>query len=148
MKPVSKTKLMSLLVKLNQLDQELYQFLKPYDRYSDQIEGWYLLSFHNVLNAVYYEFCGESERSYYKQFKTYAGDSENKPVAWYKGSLSLNSDGSIKGPKGFSGYIPDCINDVILSYKLDAKEKLKLLTRMFKDLKRLKSDFGEKVAVA
>jgi hypothetical protein len=137
-KPVSKTKLLSLLVKLNGIDQELYDFLSPDKRYPNQNKGWFFLSYHNVLNAIYCEFCGESEESYYKQFKACKYDHEDKPIAWYKGEFSMNSDGSIKGPKGWSGFIPDCIDDVILSYKLNPKEKLKLLNRMFKDLKKLK----------
>lgn len=139
MKSISKTKLMNLLVKLNEIDQELYSFLSPNDRYPKQREGWFFLSYYNVLNTIYYEFCGESQENYYGQFKTCKYDQENKPIAWYKGTFSLNADGSIKGPKGYSGFIPDCINDVVLSYKLDPKQKLKLLNKMFKDLKKLKS---------
>lgn len=141
--PVSKSKLMKLLVKLNKVDQELYELLMPDHRYPSQTEGWYLLGYQNILNAVYYEFCGESEKVVYQQFKTSNHHGADIPTAWYKAKFSSKDDGSIKGPKGYGRFIPDCINDVILTHKLKAGEKLKLLTRMFEDLKKLKEQYGK-----
>jgi hypothetical protein len=143
MDPVSKPKLMRLLVTLNKVDQELYKFLNPNNRYPDQYEGWYFLSYKNVLNAIYYEFCGESEEVVYKQFKTNNRFGADVPTAWYEGEYSTKGDGSIKGPRGYKRFIPDCINDVILSHRLKPNQKLRLLTRMFGDLKKLKKEYEE-----
>lgn len=136
MKKISKSKLISLLIELNQIDEKLYKLTNPYERYPEQREGWFFLSYYNVLNMIYYEFYGQSHEECYKSFKSCYYDAENKPIAWYKGVFSIKNDGSIKGPKGHSGFIPDSIDNVILDYKLTAKEKLNLLNRMFKDLKK------------
>ena len=138
MKEKSKIRLISLLTELNRIDEKLYNFLDPDKRYPKQREGWWFLGYENILNVIYYEFCGKSEREYYKEFKACKYDREDKPVAWYKGRFSFANETHIKGPRGLSGFIPDCINDTILSYKLNGKQKLKLLNRMFKDLEKLK----------
>ncbi len=128
---------MDFLIELNQIDKKLDEFLKPETRYPSQYEGWYFLSYYNVLNAIYYEFCGKSQEVYYKKFKSSKHDKEDLPVAWYEGEFSFGDCAHIKGPKGYSGYIPDNINDVILTHRLTAKQKLKLLNKMFNDLKKL-----------
>jgi hypothetical protein len=113
-KPVSKTKLMDLLVKS-------------------------FLDICSALNAVYFEFCGVSEEDYYAQFKTVTtGNPMDLPVAWYKGKFNQVDDGSILGPGGYTCFIPDCINEVVMDHKLTPKQKLKLLNRMFGDLAKLK----------
>jgi hypothetical protein len=138
-KPISKTKLMDLLVKLNKIDQELCKFLKPDERYPGQAEGWFFLGYYNVLNAVYFEFCGVSEEDYYSQFKTGPiGSPPDLPVAWYEDKFDQVNVVSAKGPESYTCFIPDCINEVILDYKLTPKQKLKLLNRMFGDLAKLK----------
>jgi hypothetical protein len=83
MKTISKIELMKKIEKLNRIDEELYEFIKPHKRYGEHDQGWFFLDYHNVLDIVYYEFYGEKEHKVYSKFDTPSRDSKDKPVAWY-----------------------------------------------------------------
>lgn len=140
LKALNKNKLLSIITKLNGLDDIAYNYINPNERYAGTNFNYNFIFNHQaVLDIVWLEFYGTTEKFGYKEFNPPAALQYNtNPVAWYRTEYNTTKDGSIKGPKNHTGFIPDCINSVILTSRFSAKQKLKLLTRMFNDLLKLR----------
>lgn len=133
-------RLLNYVNRLNRLDRQIFNLTKPQDKY-DKNHVWWFLDFYNTLDIVYLEMFGVKRDEVHGQFRAPSSPtSKNIPVAWYKTQFNTDKDGYKPGPKGYTGYIPDKIDDVILDPKLNAEQKHKLLVRMFKDLARIKEN--------
>lgn len=143
MNKLSKEELLQLFEIINEamlLDNKWYKVLRNTGLEDESS----VYSYYGILNTTYKHYTGMSESNYYSLFSS-PGDSKEKkkthPVAWYRHNDKKN--GSIPGPidpvkeEACTGFIPDCINDVILNERYEPKVKLKLLDRFFKDLKKL-----------
>lgn len=131
-------RLLSYVNSLSQLDRQIFDLTKPQDKY-DKNHAWWFLDFYRALDIVYLEMFGVKRDEVHGQFRAPSSPGlKSIPVAWYKTEFNTYEDGYKPGPKGYTGYIPDKIDDVILDPKLSAEQKYKLLTRMFKDLVRIK----------
>ncbi len=119
------------ITKMRNYCDKLYTGLNPV-QYSEN-QGWWFVDYYNVQDIISYLFVGRDSRSVYEMFGT-CRDQENKPVGWYTTQYSLPGDGSIPSGDDYSGYIPDCIEDVILNKEMKAKKKYKILNRMYTDL--------------
>lgn len=132
---------LKLITEIAKLDEKLFKLDvdgKPEMQKIWNDHGSWFLHYYMVLDLVWMKMYGKTEKEGYAEFKASKYDQKDVPVAWYKTRFNTKTDGSIKGPGGYGGYIPDCIDMVILSHKLTADKKLKLLTVMFADLKKLK----------
>lgn len=136
-------KLLSTISELVTLDIATYDQVATFRNNIDlptEMEDKGAVDFEYLFDVVYYLFRGQSEQETYRSFRAPSEDS-NKPVAWYKTEFNSPKDGYIKGPTGFTGFIPDEINMLITSRKVDPSRKFKLLTVMFKDLKTLEESY-------
>lgn len=58
--------------------------------------------------------------------------------AWYRYEKNNYRTEAIKGPEGYSGYIPDCINNIIYNGSMTAVDKHELLKVMMLDLVKIR----------
>ena len=143
----NKKDIMYAIKKVNalvKLDAELNDKFKPFDKYPDISDAWWFFDYCNTLNIIYIAFTGESERAVYDRFQCSKYDKYGKPIGWYTTQYNTKGDGSIPGPEGYSGFIPDKINDVILNKKLTSTAKYGLLKRMFGDLAKIEEVFNRR----
>ena len=137
----NKAKVIDLLRQTNKIvkiSEQINNTTEP-EQYDDS-RAWWFLDYNDIQDIISFEIIGMKHMDLYHMFKGCLYDPEDKPVAWYKSEFSYKGDGSIKGPSGFSTYIPDCISDLLLYYKhstISAPKKYDLLIRMYKDLVKL-----------
>ncbi len=143
----NKTRIMKILHDLCQIakiDNRMYEYIKP-NKY-DENKAWYFLDYENVLDIVYLEMVDHQQDAVSKLFCCSREDikKKNLPMAWYVTEFSQPGDGALISPdKEFTGFIPDRINDVILSSKIKPVAKYQLLYRMFNDLIQQQGKYKE-----
>jgi hypothetical protein len=134
-------KLLSSIGQLLAIDDHIYNTVDP-QRHKDDW-GWFL-NYQGVLDLVYYEMVDYSEEEVYSMFQASPYDKHEKPIAWYRDD-DPHTEGYTEPREGCPRcFIPDAINDVILSKGVgpaEAREKYNLIEVMFKDLIRLRREY-------
>jgi hypothetical protein len=120
---MKKETLLKLINGLLKYDEAIYEACK--------VEAVNVIDLVNIVYKLY-----GFEENTYESFRAPAEKSD-KPLAWYRTQYNQTNE-YITPPKGYGGFIPDAINDVILDKRLTVNKKLTLLNRMFSDLKKIK----------
>jgi len=138
-------KVISQINKLAKIDNALWDLIEPN---IDNMDSAYYMDYYNTLDAVYLTMIGMRYQETYDIFSspTYPVEKAKRPIAWYKTRFNYKNEGGyipalISGKETFTGFIPDKIDDVILSNKYTIDRKIELLTLMFKDLIKLDRSF-------
>jgi hypothetical protein len=110
----------------------------------------YFYGVDGVLDIVYLEFVGLTQKQVYAMFGTSRND--NRPVGWYTTQYDKKGDG-IKSKLGFTGFIPDNINNRILGMDNNKVKGSRAVDKiiadleiMFKDLVTIKAKWDKKHA--
>ena len=120
--------------KLFNVDSDLYQKTE-----TDKDEGLYVLDTKSITDQFYKRLIGMSSDAVSKYFATPTSDF-NYCVAWYNKANSNKHNGALITPdERFYNYIPDCIENIIISKELKAEEKYEVIKKMMLDLKKLKA---------
>lgn len=143
-------KALNTVIHIANLDKELYFSTETKDK-----EGFYLTNYDQLSDLFYREMVGCNKNVFIKGFGCPLGNhflNSNYCIAWYHKEDSISRKSGLLGPTDSNGYthhnyIPDCIDNLIISNKLDSEEKLLLLERMMLDLLKLRSihEYAKKV---
>jgi len=141
-------KVIKQINKLANIDSVLWDLVDPN---IDDMDSAYYMDYYNTLDAVYLTMIGQRCQEIYDSFNSpvYPVESAKKPIAWYRTRFNDRNEGGcilelISGSEIFTGYIPDNIDNIILSNKYTVDRKIELLTLMFKDLIKLDKKFKRK----
>ena len=107
-------------------DDKLYEtFRETY--YDTHFAEWANSNYHLYVGLLFKLITGEDDfDSFYERFGSPGLDKGLKPVAW--------------GPR----FLPDEINDLLISTKIDTKEKVRSVKELYKKCVKLERDFKRK----